>query len=59
MQLIWQNDYVSKYITEQASLMQEVDAYKRNQPLSIYLSCNEIFVIRHFDEIMKIITISA
>lgn len=46
--------YVSKYITERASLMQEVDAYKRNQPLSIYLSCNEIFVIRHFDEIMKI-----
>ncbi len=48
--------YVSKYLTEQeqTSLMQEVDTYKSNQPLSIYLSCNKIFVIRHFDEIMKI-----
>lgn len=46
--------YVSKYLTEQASLMQEVDAYKSNQLMSICLSCNKIYVIRHFDEIMKI-----
>lgn len=54
--IVMAKNYVSKYLTEQeqVDLMHEIEAYKSNQPLSIYLSCNEIYIIRCFDEIIKI-----